>query len=327
MTAMIPLDENQGYTFLSPAWLWLFLLVAALVAAYVVQQFLRRRYAVRFSNLALLRSVAPRRPGWRRHVAAALMLICLSWGVVAMARPAGLVRVPTQLATVMVALDVSPSMVATDIKPSRVKAAQAAASEFVNDLPPQFNVGLVSFCGTADLLVPPTQQHQQVVQGISELQLCDSTAIGEGIFTSLQAIKLVKGGPGGKPPPAAIVLLSDGATNAGRPNDDAAAAAKQQGVPVSTVALGTDWGTVTINGETTPVPVDRPALQRIAQQTGGEYFASYNADQLKQIYQHLRQALGFKLQPKELTAIFIGLCLLFGFVASAASLFWQQRIP
>ncbi|MFZ0217231.1 MAG: VWA domain-containing protein [Candidatus Dormiibacterota bacterium] len=324
---MIALAQNEGYAFLSPAWLWLFVAVAALIAIYVVQQFLKRRYAVRFSNLSLLRSVAPRRPGWRRHVAAGLMLLCLSWGVVAMARPAGLVRVPTQLATVMVAIDVSLSMQATDIKPTRLKAAQAAAAEFVNDLPPQFNVGLVSFSGTASLLVPPTQQHEQVVQGISELQLAQATAIGEGIFTCLQAIRLVKGTANGKPPPAAIVLLSDGATNEGRPNDDAAAAAKQQGVPVSTVALGTDYGTVTINGQTAPVPVDRPALQRIANQTGGEFFASYSSQQLKQIYQHLRQALGFKLQPEEITALFIGLCLLFGFIASAASLFWQQRIP
>ncbi|MGH7911347.1 MAG: VWA domain-containing protein [Candidatus Dormibacteraceae bacterium] len=319
-------QPGQGFTFLSPAWLWLFLLLAGLIAVYAVQQLLRRRYAVRFSTVGLLRSVAPRRPGWRRHLAAALMFFCLGSGVVALARPAGLVKVPTQVGTVMVAIDVSLSMQSTDIKPTRLKAAESAATDFVNNLPPSFNVGLVSFSGIASVLVPPTKQHQLVVQGISELQLADSTAIGDGIVASLQAIRLLKGENGGKPPPAALVLLSDGATNMGTPNDQAAADAKAQGVPVSTVALGTPEGTVTIDGQTTPVPVDGPALQRIAQQTGGEYFRSTSAQQLHEIYSHLRQQLGFKIEPQELTAYFIGLAVLFGFLCAAASLLWQPRI-
>lgn len=315
-----------GLEFLSPAWLWLFLLVGAMITVYIVQQFLRRRYALRFSTLSLLRSVAPRRPGWRRHLAAALMFFCLSWGVIALARPAGRVRVPTQVGTVMVAIDVSLSMQSHDIKPTRLRAAESAASEFVNNLPPSFNVGLVSFSGVASVLVPPTQQHDLVVEGISELKLADSTAIGDGIVACLQAIRLVKGQNGGKPPPAAIVLLSDGATNMGTPNDQAAAEAKAAGVPVSTVALGTPNGTVTIDGQTTPVPVDGPALQRIAEQTGGEYFRSTSAGSLHQIYSHLRQELGFKVVPQELTAYFIGLAVLFGFLCAAASLLWQPRI-
>ncbi len=319
-------QSGQQFTFLAPAWLWLFVLLAAMVTAYVVQQFLRRRYALRFSTLSLLRSVAPRRPGWRRHLAATLMFFCLGWGIIALARPAGEVREPTQVGTVMVAIDVSLSMQSTDIKPTRLRAAESAATDFVSDLPPSFNVGLVSFSGVASVLVPPTQQHQLVVQGISELQLADSTAIGDGIVACLQAIKIVKGQNGGKSPPAAIVLLSDGATNMGTPNDQAAADARVQGVPVSTVALGTPNGTVTIDGQTTPVPVDGPALQRIANQTGGEYFRSTSASQLHSIYSHLRQQLGFKTVPQELTAYFIGLTVLFGFLCAAGSLLWQPRI-
>jgi Ca-activated chloride channel family protein len=226
----------------------------------------------------------------------------------------------------MVAIDVSLSMQSTDIKPTRLRAAESAATAFVSDLPPSFNVGLVSFSGVASVLVPPTQQHQLVVQGISELQLADSTAIGDGIIACLQAIRIVKGQNGGKPPPAAIVLLSDGAPNMGTPNDQAASDARGQGVPVSTVALGTPNGTVTIDGQTTPVPVDGPALQRIANQTGGEYFRSTSASQLHSIYSHLRQQLGFKTVPQELTAYFIGLTVLFGFLCAASSLLWQPRI-
>lgn len=320
-------DSGGGFRFLDPGWLWLFVAVAALAAGYVAQQLLRRKYALRFSNLALLSSVAPQRPGWRRHVAGGLLLLCLSSAVVAMARPAGMVRVPRDSATIIVAIDVSLSMQATDVKPTRLRAAQQAASEFVNQLPPKYNVGLVTFAGSASLIVPPTSDHDRVVEGIGQIQLAEATAIGEAIYTSLQAIKQVKGTAGGKPPPAAIVLLSDGKTTEGRSNDEAASQAKQQGVPVSTVALGTDYGTVTINGDTEPVPVDRAALKTIADQTGGEFYASYTADQLRAIYQHLRTSVAYSLEPHEVTTVFVGIALLLGFVASAASIFWKNRIP
>jgi Ca-activated chloride channel family protein len=201
---------------LSPEWLWLLVPVAGLLAAYVWLQLQRARYAVRFSNLRLLRSIAPRSPGRRRHVAAALILTSLASGVVAMARPATMVKIPRDTATVVVCIDVSLSMQSTDIKPTRLKAAQASAARFVNDMTPRFNVGLVSFAGSADLVVPPTTNHQEVVDGINQLQLAESTAIGEAIFTSLDAIKLMKQTNGGKAPPATIVLLSDGKTNSGR---------------------------------------------------------------------------------------------------------------
>jgi Ca-activated chloride channel family protein len=313
--------------FLSPEYLWLFVPVAVLVAVYVWMQFRRSMYAVRFSNLQLLRSVAPRSPRWRRHVAAVLILLSLSSGVIAMARPANMVRVPRDVATVVICIDVSLSMQAKDVAPSRLKAAQNAASEFVDNMPARFNVGLISFAGSANLVVPPTTNHEQVVAGINQLQLAESTAIGEAVFTSLDAIKLVKGGSGGKAPPAAIVLLSDGKTNSGRSNDEAAAAAKKAGVPVNTIALGTDGGTVNINGDQEPVPVDREDLHRLAQQTGGQAYDSYTQDQLRQIYQNLGQQIGWRLEPREITMVFVGICLLLVFVASAASLFWQQRIP
>lgn len=313
--------------FLSPEWFWLLVPVAALLAIYVWVQFQRSRYAVRFSNLQLLRSVAPRSPRWRRHLAATLILLSLGSGVVAMARPANMVPVPRDVATVVICIDVSLSMQAKDVAPTRLKAAQAAATQFVNDMPARFNVGLISFAGSANLVVPPTTNHDQVVAGINQLQLAESTAIGEAIFTSLDAIKLVKGGSGGKPPPAAIVLLSDGKTNSGRSNDEAANAAKQAGVPVNTIAFGTDTGTVTINGDTEPVPVDREDLHRIAQQTGGRAYDAWTAEQTKQIYQNLAQQIGWTTEAREITMWFVGICLLLLFVASAASLFWQQRIP
>ena len=322
--AVLYLATNAaGWRFLDPGWLWALAAVTALLVAYVVRQLVRRRYLVRFSNLALLRSVAPRHPGWRRHLAGALTLWALSSLVVAMARPAGMVRTPQRNATVIVAIDVSMSMQATDIKPTRLQAAQAAATTFVNGMPSDYKVGLVSFAGSASLLVPPTTNHETVVQGIGQLQLAPATAIGEGIYGSLAAIKQARGTSGG----AAVVLLSDGKTTQGRSNDQAAAAAKQQGVPVSTVALGTDSAQVTINGDNEPVPVDRSALKKIADQTGGEYFAGLSANELQAAYQHLRTSVTYTYEPHEVTTVFVGVGLLFAFLASAAALFWRSWIP
>lgn len=312
-------------TFLAPAWLLVLVPVAALVGVYAFLQLRQSSYAVRFSNLSLLSSVAPRHPGWRRHLTAGLLLLSMSSSGVALARPAAMVRVPRQIATIIVCIDVSLSMQATDVQPTRLKAAQQAATGFVNQLPPRFNVALVSFAGSANLVVPPTTNHQLVVQGIQQLQLAESTAIGEAIFTSLDAIKLVKG-VNGKAPPAAVVLLSDGATNTGRPNDDAAAAAKNAGVPVNTIAFGTDNGTVTINGTTQPVPVDRNALHLVARQTGGQSYDAASEQELRAIYQNLGSQIGWGFEPREISMVFVGLALVFAFLSAAGALYWQNRI-
>jgi len=232
-------------SFLAGYRLWLLLLVAVLGLAYVLVQRQRRQYAVRFTNVDLLASVAPRRPGWRRHLAAACSLLALVLIVMAFARPARAIQVPRETATVMLAVDVSQSMRATDVEPSRIQAAKRAVRAFVDSLPTRFRLGLVAFAGNAQVLVPPTHQRSLVRSAVANLQLQQQTAIGEGIFASIDAIEnspLDKG----KRPPARIVLLSDGATNAGRPNSEAAAAAKKKGMRVSTIAFGTDSGTVVV---------------------------------------------------------------------------------
>ncbi|MHB1139561.1 MAG: VWA domain-containing protein, partial [Microthrixaceae bacterium] len=208
--------------FLSPARLWCFLVVAALVAVYVVLQLRKPRYTVRFSNLALLDKVAPRRPGWRRHLGAGVFALALATLVVAFAQPTMTVKVPQERTTIMLAIDTSLSMAAEDVAPNRLEAAQAAAKEFLDELPEDLNVGLVGFAGTARLLVPPTQDHDSVKLAIDGLELDKATAIGDAVALSLDVIEdQAVGVEDGGTPDAAIVLISDGETTVGLPTEEA----------------------------------------------------------------------------------------------------------
>lgn len=314
-------------SYLAASKLWLLVVVAALAAAYVVLQFQRRRYAVRYTNLALLDRVAPRRPGWRRHLPAAALLLALATLVIAVARPARIVRVPRDRATIMVDIDVSLSMAATDVSPTRIEAAKAAADRFVDLLPARLNVGVVSFSGTAQVLVPPSTDRSLVKSAIAGLQLGQRTAIGEAIFASLTAIQSMPSDPGQAPPPARIVLLSDGSTTSGRSNDEAAAAAANAHVPVFTIAFGTDHGTVDVDGRSVEVPVDKDALRAIADTTNGQAFEASSAHELQAVYNGIGRSIGYRPEKHEVTAWFVGLGLVFAMAAAAMSLVWFARLP
>jgi len=314
-------------TFLSAGRLWLLLVVAALAAAYVVMQRRRTKYAVRFTNLAMLESVAPRRPGWRRHLPAAAFLVALATLVTAFAQPTRNTKVPREEATIMMAIDVSLSMQATDVAPTRLKAAKAAASSFVDLVPSRLNVGLVAFSGTAQVLVNPTTDHTLLKASIANLELGPATAIGEAIFASLGSIATVAPQPGQKSPPARIVLMSDGETTVGRTNDLAAQAAANAHTPVSTIAFGTDNGVVYVEGNTVPVPVNKDALRRIAEQTSGSYFEAASGKELKKVYADIGSSVGYRTVRKEATAFFVGLGLVFALAAAAGSLLWTSRLP
>jgi Ca-activated chloride channel family protein len=319
----------SGLAFLSPWRLLLLFAVLALAIVYVVFQRRRSTYAVRFTNLDLLESVAPKRPGWRRHITAAVQLLALATLVVAFAQPTHEVKVPRERATVVMAVDVSLSMEATDVQPSRIEAAKAAATSFLNDVPKEVNVGLVSFSGTSSLEVAPTTDRQAVVNAIANLQLGEGTAIGSAIDTSLDALGTVPPAPDGSTVPAAIVVMSDGTTTMGTANEDAAARAKQEAVPVSTIAFGTDKGTVTIQetGETVRVPVDAKALAAIASETGGQSYEAATQGQLADVYASIGSSIGFDTVDADITEWFVAAALI-GFVVSAGfALAWSNRIP
>jgi Ca-activated chloride channel family protein len=320
-------------SFLAGWRLVLLLVVIALAIAYVILQATRRKYVVRFTNVDLLASVAPKRPGWRRHVAAACMLLALALTVIAFAQPTMPTDVPRERATVVLAFDVSQSMAATDVKPTRVEAAQKAANRFADILPPKFKLGFVAFAQFANLLLPPTTNRAAFKNAVQGVGLEQRTAIGEAIFTSLDAIKALRRearatSSGRKAPvPAVIVVMSDGFTNSGRPNDRAARAAVKAKVPVSTISFGTPNGSVVVNDRPVAVPADPDALREIADTTGGSFSQATSEAELKHAYEGLNSSIGFKTVDREVTIWFVGIALLFAFAAAGASLFWTSRLP
>jgi Ca-activated chloride channel homolog len=315
-------------TFQSPVWLLGLLVVAALVAFYVLLQLRRKAYAARFTNVALLGSLVPKRPGWRRHLAFGLVALALATLVVSLAVPSAKVKVPRERATVIMALDVSLSMKATDIEPTRFRAMQAAAKQFVGVLPSRINLGLVSFAGSANTLVTPTTDRSQVRGAIDNLQLAESTAIGEAVFTSLTDIQNFQTslGKDKKAPPARIVLLSDGYNTVGRADTQAIDSARAANVPVSTIAFGTDFGTLSLDGETVPVPVDRSTLRKIADQTGGSYSEAASAAQLQKVYEHLGSQIGYTTLPKDISPWFVRTGVLLALLGAVMSLVWTNRL-
>ena len=331
-------------TLLAPERLLLAIVPVVLAAAYLLLQRRRTRFAIRFTAIDLLDTVAPDRPGWRRHVPAVAFLGAIALLVVGMARPAMALEVPSK-STVVLALDVSYSMDAGDVSPNRISAARDAAGRFLEIVPAGTRVGLVAFSGSARALVPPTTDLDAVRAAIDRLRLGPGTAIGEAIYTGLEQLPRVAEEPGTGAPtsspgaPSAdaadgaeqaagsIVLLSDGETTMGRPDAEAAATAKSRGVPVSTIAFGTSSGRVTVDGQTVAVPVDEAALRSVATTTGGRFFEAATAPQLSSIFEDLGARVGIVREQREVTDYLVAAALVAAVAAAVGSLAWFSRLP
>jgi Ca-activated chloride channel family protein len=292
-------------------------------------QFRRKRFVARFSNVELLGSVAPRRPGWRRHLTFSLLLIALAVLTLGVAQPSAAVKVPRDDATVMMAIDVSLSMEATDVPPSRITAAKNAAKTFVRIIPARINLGLLSFAHDANVVVPPTLDRAQLVRGVNSLHLANYTAIGEAIYGSLQAISVFTHATtpkGGRAPAARIVLLSDGSNTVGRSVTSAIQAARAAKVQVSTIAFGTQTGTVESNGQTIAVPADETTLRRIAVETGGTFNTAHSEQELRSVYKDIGSQIGYTTKHKNVSWRYLVIGLGFLFAAAATSMLWAGRL-
>jgi Ca-activated chloride channel family protein len=341
-------------TFLEPARLALLVLPVAGLLFYLAALQRREQYAVRFTNLDLLDKVAPETPGWRRHAPAAVLLVGVLALVLAVAKPAVAFEVPRDQATVILAIDVSLSMDAADVAPSRIEAAREAARNFLELAPPELEVGIVAFAGSAAGVLPPTVDRAAAERAIERLQLGEGTAIGEGIYASVEmalthraavsgdAAERDGGGTEDAPeggnedtpedgdeetPAEAIIVLSDGETTMGRPDADAAAEAADAGIPVSTISFGTADGVVFIQGEEIPVPPNEEALEEIAATTDGTAFTAATADELQSILDTVGSQVAVEQEQREVTDWFTGAGLALVLLAAAGSLLWFSRMP
>jgi Ca-activated chloride channel homolog len=302
---------------------------------YILLQLARQRRMLRFANMELLESVAPKRPSRWRHVPAILLVLSLVLFTIAMAGPTNDVRIPRNRAVVMLVIDVSQSMRATDVQPNRMAAAQEAAKQFADELTPGINLGLIEYAGTATVLVSPTTNRDATKNALDKLQFADRTATGEGIFTALQAIATVGAviGGGDKPPPARIVLFSDGKetmpTNPDNPKGafTAARTAKDQGVPISTISFGTPYGFVEINDQRQPVPVDDETMKKVAQLSGGQAYSASNLAELKNVYTTLQEQIGYETIRGGASTGWLRLGSLVLAAAALAALLINRRLP
>ena len=308
------------------------ILIPALIGSYVRHQRRRRHAAAAFASPALLQSVAPRRPGWRRHAPMAAFALALAVLIVAAAKPQKTVAVPVERASIMLATDVSGSMEATDVKPSRLVAARRAARNFINGVPRGVNVGIMAFNGRPRVLQSPTPDRDDIETALNRLSPSGGTATGEAISAALRVLRQPTG-INKKIPPSAIVLLSDGASTKGKNPIAAAQEAKRAKIPVYTVALGTPAGTIEVprpggagGTETHRVPPDPDSLAQIARASGGRSFTADNASELKAVYQKLGSQLGTEKRKRQLTSSFAGGALVLLLVGAGMSLAWFGRL-
>ena len=333
-------------SFTSPWFLLALLIVPATLALALWLDRRRARYAVAFTNLDLLASVATPRRSWRRWVPLALFLLALAAASTALARPKATVSVPANRATVVLLVDVSGSMRAADVKPTRLGAAQKAMASFADSVPGGVKVGLVSFSTGPNLLVIPTTDRTLLHEGIDLLSPEAGTAIGDGLALAVQTVKSSVGdAPRSKDGkvPGAIVLLSDGAQTRGDLTPlQGADLARTAGIRVFTVALGTDNGTLDPGafgfgfpggaggqGFTRRFPVrpDPVTLAAIARETDGKTYRAQSASKVREIYKQLGASIAHKASRREVSSWFAGTAALLLLLSLGTARLTGERLP
>ena len=337
-----------------PELLWTLLLLPLLVAAYLWLLNRRRKNAVRFASVALVKQAMGRGPGWRRHLPPALLLLAVAVLLLASARPMARLKLPSQQETIVLAMDVSGSMRATDVQPNRLIASQEAAKAFVAGLPRSVRIGVVSFAGTAAVVQAPTFSREDVVAAIDRFQLQRGTAIGSGIVLSLATLfpddgidlsqitgqRAMPPAPGEKKEKkpftpvepgsfgsAAVILLTDGQRTTGPDPLEAARMAAERGIKIFTVGIGTKAGEIIgFEGWSMRVRLDEETLKNIANLTRGNYFYAGTAEDLKQVYQGLSSRLVVETKETEISALFALAGALLVLLAGGLSVWWFGRV-
>ena len=350
-------------TFLWPQFLWLLLALPLLVLLYIWLLRRKKKNALQYASLSIVREAMGKGQSVRRHIPPVLFLLSLAAMLVASSRPLAVVSLPSDKQTIMLAMDVSGSMRATDVKPNRLVASQEAAKAFLAELPRNIKVGIVAFAGTASVVQPPTLSREDLVAAIDKFQLQRGTAIGNGIVVSMGELfpgagidlasmqygrerlrgmsidQMAKDGKDGKVKEAfvpvapgsytsaAIILLTDGQSTTGVNTMDAAKVAADRGVRIYTVGVGTvDGETIGFEGWSMRVKLDEETLKGIARNTQAEYFYAGTATDLKKVYESLSSRLTVVKKETEVSGILALVAAALALLSAGLSLAWFNRI-
>jgi Ca-activated chloride channel family protein len=344
--------------FLWPELLWAFLLLPLLLVIYVWILRRKSKAAVRYASLGMVKEAMGVGAKIRRHVPPFLYFVAMALLILAMARPTATVTLPTQKQTIVLALDASGSMRAKDIEPTRLIASQAAAKQFIQEASPKTRIGLVVFAGTAQLVTPPTEDREALIQAIDRMQLQRATATGSALIVSLATIfpdagfdvstavfgrenratsidrkaeaekkEAFKPVEPGSYSSAVIIMMTDGQRTTGPDPIEVAKLAAERGVRVYTVGFGTTKGEIIgFEGWSFRVRLDEDTLKQVALMTRGEYFYAGTAADLKKVYQSLNSRLAFEKRETEVTALASAVAGFFTLLAGLLSLLWFNRI-
>jgi Ca-activated chloride channel family protein len=350
-------------TFIWPQLLWLLLILPLLVAGYWAVLRRRKKLVVQYAGLATVRQAMQGTSRLKRHLPPLLFLLAIALMLVAAARPAAVMTLPSEHKTMILAVDVSGSMRATDVAPSRFAAALTAVRTFVEQQPRNTRVGLVSFAGSASLVQPPTSNREDLLDALNRLQLQRGTAVGSGILMSLKAIfpdirfnlnssdprdveprdgmaaralgsnsdkseaEDFKPVPPGSYGSAAIILLTDGQTTTGPDPVEASKMAAERGVRVFTVGIGTAAGEVlTGDGWAMHVRLDETPLKEIAELTKAQYFYAGTASDLAKVYKTLSSRLTMERRESEISGLFAAGAAVLAILSGLLSMLWFNRI-
>ena len=345
-------------TFLWPQFLWLLLALPVLVAVYLWLLRRKKKLALRYASLSIVREALGTRLSWRRHVPPVLFLVAIAAMLFAASRPFAVITLPMTQETIILAMDVSGSMRATDVKPNRLVASQNAAKAFLAELPRTVKVGIVAFAGSAQVVQPPTLSREDLVAAIDKFQMQRATAIGSAIVVSLaelfpeegidlSAITYGSGKPRGvaidQSPKkekkefvpvapgsyssAAIILLTDGQRTTGIDTMEASKMAADRGVRIYTVGVGTvDGETIGFEGWSMRVRLDEATLKAVATQTQAEYFYAGNAETLKKVYEKLSSRLTVVKKETEVSGLLALVAAVLAISSAGLSLLWFNRI-
>jgi Ca-activated chloride channel family protein len=342
--------------FLWPQFLWLLAALPLLVLLYIWLIRRKKKMAVRYASLSIVREAMGTGQSLRRHIPPLLFLLAMAAMLIAASRPMAVVVLPSNQQTIILAMDVSGSMRAADVLPNRLVAAQEAAKSFIKDLPRSVKVGIVAFAGSAQVAQLPTTNHEDLVTAIDSFQLQRATATGNAIVVSLATLfpdagldveqfsapsrqrgaaidssekKLKEFTPvaPGSFTSAAIIMLTDGQRTTGVDPLDAAKAAAERGVRIYTVGVGTvDGETIGFEGWSMRVRLDEDTLKAIANKTNAEYFYAGTASDLKKVYETLSSKLTVEKKETEVSALFALGAAVLTLLSAGLSLLWFNRI-